>query len=103
MNSIEKSRLRKIMRLANVIAKNLQGDYRVRMSIALKMVYQHENSLKGNRLSIEYSEANRGFDSYLYAWGMNIYWHSLSEFYVMSDDIMKYVKYQRLQEIRKAA
>ena len=102
MTLIEKSRLRKIMRLANVIAKGLEGDYRVRMSIALKMVYDSEKAIKRNQLSLDSEDAVRGFDSYLYAYGQGIYWFCTNEFYQLPEEIMYFVKQERLQQIKAA-
>jgi hypothetical protein len=98
MTLIEKSRKAKVMRIANVIAKQLTGSYKARISIALKMAWKNERDCKINNLDV-HDDANRGFDSYLYAFGLHKYWDNTTSFYLMSDNIMDFIKTERLTQI----
>jgi len=98
MTRIEKSRKAKVMRIANVIAKQLKGDYKARISTALKMVWKNERDSKVNDLDC-HDKANRGFDSYLSAFGVNKYWFSTTSFYMMSEEIINYIKVERLAQL----
>ena len=89
MNSAIKFNLKLKMQLAHCIAKQLTGDYSARMSFALKVI----NNSKMNAY---------GFDSKLYAYGVNRYWLNMAAFLRFSYEVITFVENEMIDEPKKA-